>query len=191
MMHDSTRLKGLDGLRGIAILLVVVYHFWTEITGHKTLPNGSPWTFLYAGNTGVTLFFILSGFLVGLPFIKGFSRGQLPSVRLYAAHRILRILPPYYFVGVIGILVTGQTQQLLPMLFFFANAFDVGYFSIVWWSLFTEVQFYLLLPIFFVVIARSRHRPPSYLCHWIITNILAFNGCSKIIQPSTRQAKLI
>lgn len=159
-MHDRARLQGLDGLRGIAILLVVFFHLWIELSGQRVLPTGSPWTFLYAGNTGVTLFFLLSGFLVGLPFIKAFANGQLPSLRLYALHRALRILPPYYIVGLTGIVLTGQTQQLLPMLLFSANAFDVGYFSIVWWSLLTEVQFYFLLPFIFIATARSRHRIP-------------------------------
>lgn len=158
-MSDGARLQGLDGLRGIAILLVVVYHLWTELSGQHVLPLGSPWTFLYAGNTGVSLFFVLSGFLVSLPFIKAFQRGQLPSISLYALHRALRILPTYYFVGLVGIALTGQFQQLVPMSLFTANALDVGFFSIVWWSLSTEVQFYLLLPVVFLA-ARSRLRVP-------------------------------
>lgn len=158
----SERLRGLDGLRGIAILLVVIYHIWTVISAQAVLPQGSLLTFLYAGNTGVTLFFVLSGFLVSLPFIKSLERGELYSLRRYALHRALRILPPYYVVGAIGIVFTGQTEQLLPMLSFTANGYDMGCFSAVWWSLATEIQFYLLMPFLF---AAALHR-------WRITLLL-------------------
>lgn len=156
---STLRLRGLDGLRGIAILLVLNFHLWAALSGQTVLPPGSPWTFLYAGHTGVALFFVLSGFLVSLPFIKALEHNRRPSLRLYALHRALRILPPYYFIGLIGILLTGHFNQLIPMLTFTANAMDVGFFSMVWWSLATEVQFYLLLPIVFLV-ANHRFRTP-------------------------------
>lgn len=159
---NAERLRGLDGLRGIAILLVVVYHIWTTISGQTGLPQGSLLTFLYAGSTGVTLFFVLSGFLVSLPFIKSLEQGELYSLRYYVLHRALRILPPYYVAGVIGIVFTGQTEQLLSMLSFTANGYDIGFFSAVWWSLATEIQFYLLMPFVFVA-ALHRWRSPLLL----------------------------
>jgi peptidoglycan/LPS O-acetylase OafA/YrhL len=181
-MNDAARLQGLDGLRGIAILLVVVYHLWIKLSGQDVLPSGSPWTFLYAGNTGVSLFFVLSGFLVSLPFIKAFERGQLSSIWLYALNRALRISPPYYFVGLIGIALTGQFQQLIPMLFFTAGGYDVGYFSAVWWSLSTEVQFYLLLPIVFIA-AHNGLRVPLLALLGILLITVHMLVIFKVISP--------
>lgn len=153
---SPNRLKGLDGLRGIAILLVVIYHLWKGLSNQHVLPDGSMLTFLYAGNTGVTLFFMLSGFLVSLPFIKRLYRGELYPLGQYALQRALGILPPYYAVGLVGIICTGHTDQFLPMFFFTADSLEVGYFSKVWWSLTTEVQFYLLLPLLFIAALNRR-----------------------------------
>jgi peptidoglycan/LPS O-acetylase OafA/YrhL len=171
-VRSSQRLIGLDGLRGIAILLVVIYHTWTCVSGQRVLPEGSLLTFLYAGSTGVTLFFVLSGFLVSLPFIKSLERGELYSLRRYTVQRSLRILPPYYAVGLIGILCMQQPEQVLPMLLFTANGYDLGYFSAVWWSLTTEIQFYMLVPLFFMA-ALSPWRKPVLLLLAVVA-VLAY-----------------
>nr|WP_298139498.1 acyltransferase [uncultured Pseudomonas sp.] len=147
-MNPAGRINSLDGLRGLAILLVLFYHAWIILSGKKVM-EGDVFilALLYAGNTGVTLFFLLSGFLVTRPFIERLSIGQLPSFRVYMAQRAIRILPTYYFVACAGLIITQQFEQLLPVLTFTASAYDVGYFSIVWWSLGTEIQFYILMPV--------------------------------------------
>lgn len=157
MSKQTSRLQGLDGLRGIAILLTVACHLWSTLSGQVLLPEGSLNVFLYAGNAGVTLFFVLSGFLVSLPLFRSLNRGELYPINRYAQQRLMRILPPYYVVGLVGIVCTGREDQLFSMLLFRASAFDVGYFSTVWWSLATEIQFYLILPVFFLA-ALSRYR---------------------------------
>ncbi|PAU60663.1 hypothetical protein BZL41_15295 [Pseudomonas sp. PIC25] len=155
MIHNG-RVKGLDGLRGVAILLVLVYHTWTESSGLATLGEGPFFlSLLYAGSTGVTLFFALSGFLVGRPFIEAIrERRPLPSLGRYASQRALRILPTYYTIALIGVLLTARYDQLVPALTLTARAYDVGQFSTVWWSLGTEVQFYVLLPLVCLLMAR-------------------------------------
>lgn len=155
----AERLIVLDGLRGVAILLVLLYHVWTCVTGLHVLQDDSlPLALLYAGNTGVTLFFLLSGFLVSRPFIEGAASGTIPPLRSYVQRRALRILPPYYVVALVGLLYTQQFDQLLPVLLFAAKSYDVGYFSVVWWSLSTEIQFYVLVPIFFLAILSPQRR---------------------------------
>lgn len=158
-MKPAERINSLDGLRGIAILLVLLYHAWVVISGKKVM-EGDVFilALLYAGNTGVTLFFVLSGFLVSRPFIEKLSIGQLPSLRRYMAQRAIRILPTYYFVAFAGLIITQQFEQLLPALTFTASAYDVGYFSVVWWSLSTEVQFYILVPVLFHLLLRIPNR---------------------------------
>lgn len=158
-MSAPNRLVPLDGLRGVAILLVLIYHVWVEVSGTARLTgNLFPFSLIYAGNTGVTLFFLLSGFLVSRPFFLAKKKGQTPPLRNYLIQRALRILPPYYAVGVFGVLYTGQLDQWLPTVFFIARGYDLGSFSAVWWSLITEVQFYLLLPLIFLLVTKINYR---------------------------------
>jgi peptidoglycan/LPS O-acetylase OafA/YrhL len=171
-MNNAVRLQELDGFCGMAILLVVIYHLWIVLSGQGVLSSGSPWAFMSAGNKDVSLFLVLSGFFLSLPFIKAFEPGQFPSIWIYVFYRALRILQPYYFVGLIGIVLTGQFHQLVLMFFFTAAGYEVGYFSIAWWNLSTEVQLYLFLLIV-VIAVHNRLRVP----------LLALLGVLKITTP--------
>ncbi|MCP8462387.1 acyltransferase [Pseudomonas sp. ZM23] len=164
---SQSRVAVLDDLRGIAILLVVVYHGVTEAFGFTPPPWGTYWlSFIYAGNTGVTLFFLLSGILVSRPFFNGLRERQPMDLKLYALHRALRILPLYYLAVLVGVLFTGHYGQLPAALLFLAWGKDVGVFSNVWWSLSTEVQFYLFLPIAFALLARAPALLAALLLAW-------------------------
>ncbi|WP_328822252.1 acyltransferase family protein [Aquipseudomonas guryensis] len=163
-MKVAGRLRPLDGLRGVAILLVIFYHAWDQLGVMPELPESLfPLSFLWAGNTGVTLFFLLSGFLVSRPFFEGLQRGELPSFSKYALQRALRILPPYYVVGLFGLLYTQQYDQWSSVLLIRATGYDLGYFSTVWWSLATEVQFYLLVPFLFLTLCNLQRRKAMLL----------------------------
>jgi len=157
----------LDDLRGIAILLVVVYHGVTTAFGFVPPEGGTFWlSFVYAGNTGVTLFFLLSGILVSRPFFTASAVGRAVDLRHYALQRALRILPPYYLMVVLGVVLTGHYERIPQALAFVAWGQDIGVFSNVWWSLATEIQFYLLLPLAFLLRARGRG--------WLIALLLAW-----------------
>ncbi|MFZ3154708.1 acyltransferase family protein [Pseudomonas sp.] len=183
-MKPAERISSLDGLRGLAILLVLFYHSWTILSGQKIM-EGDVFilALLFAGNTGVTLFFLLSGFLVTRPFIENLPTGQLPSLRVYMAQRAIRILPTYYFVACAGLVITQQFEQLLPVLTFTASAYDVGYFSTVWWSLSTEIQFYILMPILFYLTCCA---PSRVLGICILLTLVVVYVCIvlKVLGPS-------
>ncbi|MCP1648313.1 acyltransferase family protein [Pseudomonas nitroreducens] len=155
-MTGAGRLRVLDDLRGVAITLVVVMHATTAVFG-TSRPAGDPFwsSFVFAGGSGVTLFFMLSGFLVGRPFLRAAREGVSVNLVDYGVQRALRILPLYYLVGLIGMLWTGTLNQALNVLTFRAHDLDVGEYSTVWWSLQAEVQFYLALPLLYMVY-RSR-----------------------------------
>jgi peptidoglycan/LPS O-acetylase OafA/YrhL len=99
------RFEALDGVRGGAILMVLLYHALGASYGHYHLPwNGlvrgfdAPWSFLILspctlGYLGVSVFFVVSGFCIHLSFEKGCGR----SLRVFAAKRFFRIYPPYLF----------------------------------------------------------------------------------------------
>ncbi|MFQ3325227.1 MAG: peptidoglycan/LPS O-acetylase OafA/YrhL [Pseudomonadales bacterium] len=148
--EKNSYIAELESIRGIAVILVFFFHLYgMTISGAKIKPDSYslPMSFIAGGNTGVTLFFVLSGFLLSLPFIKGSQRGQLPSVRDYFISRTLRILPLYYIVVVTSIIINGNLDNGIAALSFQYVGFDIFPFSVVWWTLSTEVQFYILLPL--------------------------------------------
>ena len=118
--------------------------------------------FVIEGRTGVSLFFILSGFLLSLPFLTEIRGGNRVIRSDYYARRALRILPLYYAaVMAASVLSAASVSDLVrgvPYLLFL-NAADLATpllpYSAVWWSLATEVEFYLLLPLLPLVM-RSR-----------------------------------
>ena len=144
-------LTQLESLRGWAITLVVCFHTLGLTDGQASaygLSSDAPlWLRLAgAGNTGVTLFFVLSGFLLALPFLHALRAGGRVSIARFYAARLLRILPLYYAVILISWLVSGNDHSALKALLFVPVGFEIFPFSVPWWSLSTEMQFYLLLP---------------------------------------------
>lgn len=139
----------LESIRGIAFLLVFLFHTW-GISGLQTqvLPS-LPLGYIIAGNTGVTLFFVLSGFLLSLPWLRySIDQGRTkPEILAYYKARLLRIIPLYYVILGIAWVFTGDTTTIVRAAAFLFVGFDAFPFSVVWWTLVTEFQFYLLLPL--------------------------------------------
>jgi peptidoglycan/LPS O-acetylase OafA/YrhL len=158
----------LESLRGLAMLLVSAFHIDLIVMARFHIPAGtiaSPAiAYVRAGHTGVSLFFVLSGFLLGREFFGEIAGGEPVNRRRYAVRRALRILPLYYAVVVLASVSSAtRTADVLhgaPYLLFL-NAFmpstvPLGSFSGVWWSLATEVQFYLALPAIAALLRPAR-----------------------------------
>jgi peptidoglycan/LPS O-acetylase OafA/YrhL len=168
MPSSGRRLAGIEGLRALAASSVLVYHAWlySEPNGVPVgldTPASVPFESL---SLGVTLFFVLSGFLLYRPFAAAAleHRGSL-SVSAYFRNRALRILPAYWVILVITGLVLQSTLVrergeldgggLTDPLDFASSAFFVqGYRpgTVVTgigpaWSLAVEAVFYLVLPL--------------------------------------------
>jgi peptidoglycan/LPS O-acetylase OafA/YrhL len=180
---DSSRphWSALDGLRGIAILMVVTCHFYAHSTSDGggfpiALTAGSyrlplEWIFR-AGSFGVPIFFALSGFLLWYPFAKAiFTGAELPSAKKFYLRRIFRIMPAYlYFFGIfwLATAVFGKNPHgaapapaniavNLAFLSPVASLFDDGIspdFVPGTWSLTPEMWFYAILPLVAVVSRR-------------------------------------
>jgi peptidoglycan/LPS O-acetylase OafA/YrhL len=154
-----------ESLRGIAILLVFLHHanfYTTQRDGTAVVPV-MPVAFAKAGHTGVSLFFILSAFLLSLPFFAEVAGGRRVVRSAFYARRALRILPLYYVAVMVGaVLAADHLRDLaraIPYLLFLNSVagwtVQLRPYGNVWWSLATEVQFYLLLPLL-PVFLRSR-----------------------------------
>jgi len=147
----------LEALRGWAILLVFLFHADGVITGNNRIGTivSPAMAFITAGHSGVTLFFVLSAFLLARTYLEEGRGGPIVNRRSFFRRRILRIMPLYTVAVVVAVALSGaQPTALVDGLraLFFLNSFSgtVGSlvpYSAVWWSLATEVQFYLVLPI--------------------------------------------
>jgi peptidoglycan/LPS O-acetylase OafA/YrhL len=153
----------VEALRGVAILLVFLFHADSVIGLGLTGQRWSlPMSFVRAGQTGVSLFFIISAFLLALPFLAEAEGGRRVRWGQYYARRALRILPLYYVAVVAACVLTARHPRDLlrgiPYLLFLNGAglaAAIPPYHSVWWSLATEVQFYVLLP-FLPFLVRSR-----------------------------------
>ena len=150
----------LESFRGWAILLVVTFHIFGILLGEGPLPVDAPvWLrVIGAGNTGVTLFFVLSGFLLTRPFIRALREGTRVSVSHFYLARILRIVPLYYAVIFVAWLVSTNSADALRALMFVPVGFSILPFSVPWWSLCIEMQFYLVLPWLMLALHQPKGR---------------------------------
>jgi peptidoglycan/LPS O-acetylase OafA/YrhL len=158
-------LPEVDGLRFVAIVLVVLYHLDLTVRGNAPSPLqhawGRTWTSQLAqqGHFGVQFFFVLSGFILGLPFaLHALLDAPAVRIRPYLLRRLTRLEPPYMIALVIkaaALLAAGRMARavlvphLLASMLYLHNAVygSMSTISVVAWSLEIEIQFYLLAPL--------------------------------------------
>jgi peptidoglycan/LPS O-acetylase OafA/YrhL len=98
------RLSGLDFLRAVACLMVIMHHLMQRLDpGALTGTFAAVYPTLLMGAFGVAVFFLLSGFLLTRPFWLAYDAGApMPSLKLYALRRAARIVPGYYAALLVG-----------------------------------------------------------------------------------------
>jgi peptidoglycan/LPS O-acetylase OafA/YrhL len=159
----------LDGLRFIAIITVVLFHISCSIKVPMvdTLRDNPILGLIYKnGWQGVELFFVISGFIIGLPFAKHYINGEKKvKLKSYFLRRVTRLEPPYIisiflFFGIQLLAHQNTLSYGLPGVFasmFYLNNIIYNSFShfvnASLWSLEVEIQFYVFA-IFFVQIFR-------------------------------------
>ncbi|MEO7000355.1 MAG: acyltransferase family protein [Ktedonobacterales bacterium] len=168
-----TAIPALDGLRGVATLLVMVFHAYHPDKG--TIHYLSPLDALSYGHTGVQLFFVLSGFLLFLPYARWlFGLQPQPSTAQFYWRRLLRVGPAYWVNIVLIVLfanlsVIGLVSGLAHVVFL-QNVL-LGYqFQLngVLWTMAVEVQFYALLPLLGWITYQLARRLPLALALGIV-----------------------
>lgn len=194
-MSDTTQqtkvtyLKDFDGVRGIAALMVMVYHFFFN---YINSPKGS---FMYYiakasmfGQTGVTLFFVLSGFLITRILLN--TKKQDNYFQTFYVRRVLRIFPLYYLFLIIFFfvnplingnqIISADKQwyywvylQNFAITFNWDNAGPIHY-----WSLAVEEHFYLFWPIIVCFVDTKHLSKIIYLiiCFAIVMRYILFSN---------------
>ena len=147
-------LAGIDGLRAIAALLVVLYH-----AGVAGIP----------ASTGVLAFFVLSGFLITRLILAEEARTQTVSLSRFYVRRSFRIFPAFYAYWVVAMVYAAARHhaldwpQSLSAFFYLSNYYqaifgDTGNGLSHTWSLGVEEQFYLLWPFVFLLLRDNARR---------------------------------
>ena len=176
-MHRPKYRADIDGLRGVAVLLVVIFHTW---------PKGVP-----GGFVGVDIFFVISGFLISSVVFKSIESGNF-TLKEFWARRIRRLAPALLLV--LGASLVAGWLLLLPTeleqlgrhvtagVLFVSNLlliFDAGYFDtgsqlkpmLHLWSLGVEEQFYLVFPILALMALKLRR---NFLPIMVILALVSF-----------------
>lgn len=156
----AAQIPFLDGLRSIAILLVISGHLSADFVGHYGPTLYSRLPFVQNGWIGVDLFFVLSGFLIGGQLWKRLRQQGVVRVGDFMVRRSLRIWPLYFFVFgcVLLFAVTlgggaAGKQYGWSDLLFLTNYHNRGLVEGSW-SLCTEEQFYLVTPLALYLLVR-------------------------------------
>jgi peptidoglycan/LPS O-acetylase OafA/YrhL len=157
----KTTITVLDGIRGLACFLVIFYHLnlvardyhiWIPINDFGSIAG----SIALFGQSGIILFFMLSGFLLFLPYAKSMLLARdWPSVRLFYLRRAFRIMPGYY-ISLFFLTPLMHPEYLqkthwgdLWLFMTFRMDFPQTFQKIngPFWTLAIEAQFYLVLPL--------------------------------------------
>ncbi len=188
----------IDGIRFIAITLVILFHthgyFAEKSTRFTNEQKYAGWlnTLLDNGDRGVELFFVLSGFILCLPFAQQYlNGGKKMSLKKYYLRRLTRLEPPYFIAMTLIFILqlaakTGSLNTLLPhWLASLIYSHDLIYhhtplITVVAWSLEIEIQFYLVAPFLFRLLELPAIARRSILLSAIILII-----CYQVTIPKT------
>lgn len=196
----TRRIPELDGLRGVAVSLVVLAHLQSLLPGGRWPLVLAPLDVIASGALGVLIFFVLSGYLITSLLIAEHAREGQIALGAFYARRVARIFPAsYLYIAVVaGLAIAGVAQvsatQLgiaaLQMQNYSAVLFGpggdgpweghrtLGHF----WSLALEEQFYWLWPL--VLLRWRRHAPLILLA--LVLAMPAVRVASYLLWPASR-----
>ena len=178
----SRYIPALDGIRTLAVIAVVLYHL------NLTWAQG--------GFLGVTIFFVLSGYLITRLLLAEFEQTDRIDLKRFWVRRVRRLVPATITLVVVvavlctifnHVMLTKMRPDILPSLFFFNNwwqiAQNVSYFDALgdpsplthFWSLAIEEQFYVVWPVLLLIMLKLRVKRP-----WMRRIVVALAAVSAV-----------
>lgn len=181
------RIPAIDGLRGLAALMVLAQHLYGVPLGYGWPVShvfGMPFTpvaFFQQGGSGVELFFVLSGFCLAYPIMA--RAPQPPDWKRYFVHRARRILPPYWIMYLICAAVTtwvhhtgiqpwasSHLNQAVSFSRFVQGFLLVNIlYNVVFWTLVVEARWYFVLPLLMLLYLRLPDSPRRGFYIFVLT----------------------
>lgn len=172
-INDKTRnIPSLDGMRAISILLVVGAHSGQNLSRWIKVP---PSFYVLFAHTGVSVFFVISGFLITSLLLKELHATGTIALKRFYVRRAFRIFPAFYlYLGIIFVLALFGVFHTPLRAFFFAAIYTSNYYLGPGgdfpglqhvWSLCVEEQFYLLWPAALLLMGKRR---AGYLAGFLI-----------------------
>jgi peptidoglycan/LPS O-acetylase OafA/YrhL len=182
MRDPSTlgRFSAGDALRGLSALGVLLVHVTIDSVTSTTPYSGDLYVTLrdlfgpvgvlaIAGGLSLSVFFVLSGYLISRPFVVSYVHDERPpDVARYARNRVLRIVPAFWVAVLATLLVWGLLGSpfwVVPVTLLFGQGFIPDQPFVLQiaqgWTLGTEVAFYILVPVVGVYWGRRRSGTPT------------------------------
>lgn len=194
---SSHYIPALDGLRALAVIAVVIYHM-----------NA---TALQSGLLGVTIFFVLSGYLITGLLIREWSTTKKINLPQFWLRRVRRLFPAIVFVLLGTIVLTGVfapdmltklRNDIVAALLFFTNWWyifqDVSYFEAMgapspvthFWSLAIEEQFYLIWPPLLLLLLSKRVKKRHIQLGLLVTAIASAAAMAILYSPQADPSRV-
>jgi peptidoglycan/LPS O-acetylase OafA/YrhL len=158
------RFPTFEGIRALCAFGVLAYHAgtFTDVTWGRSASAGGMGPWIQHLNVGVSIFFVLSGFLLFRPFVLAHLDGTArPRIRSYLWRRLVRIYPAYWVALFLSTLILdlnlgdwwGHVRFYSLIQIYWGDTVLGGLVQA--WTLATEVSFYLFLPIWVLVVCRG------------------------------------
>jgi|SRR6185312_8793840 len=173
MSGDRNHLPALDGIRALAVFVVILYHSGAV----QSVP----------GDLGVSAFFVLSGFLITWLLIKELDRTGTVSLRDFYKRRTLRIFPAYYAFVILSLIGDALLHHYWSWgIIGAAFTYTVNYYNAFLghpttsvahaWSLAVEEQFYLLWPLLLLILWKKGRAHTRNVLALIVIGVLAWRA---------------
>jgi peptidoglycan/LPS O-acetylase OafA/YrhL len=185
-MKKNSRITILDSFRFIAIISVVLFHYYSRWGSKENkislYPYDNKYDFFSYGYLGVEFFFIISGFVIA------YTLYSTDTIQDFWKKRLLRLLPPIVICSLITLIfcVLFDTNNIFPnahsiknfvisltflnpvLINKFFPSLDVNYLNGSYWSLWPEIQFYFIASVIYF------YKPGKFLINFSIVSVLLF-----------------
>jgi peptidoglycan/LPS O-acetylase OafA/YrhL len=203
--HVGRRIDHLLLVRALACFCVIVHHtvitidrsFWPTLA--MAGPINLSWIFIGCPTSGVYLFFVLSGYLMGKGFVRGRYTSPLADSGRFYWRRFFRIVPAYLFyllcaftleAPLVPSLAQFATTMMHLLTFTYPASADAEGILLHLWTISTEMQFYLLVPLFALVLLRFAPKLDVRRALALISVCLAAGVANRLLESQSNQLEI-